>query len=227
MDLSIPKTNHKSVQKTNRYEILKSEESLIIKHNDGEMEGFFKNTISDKHLPIKESSIRQKIESMILIGLGISYFTTDVTIVDGISMTPTYANHQIIIKSYMSKQICESKIKRNSIVKFKSPEKENSIKRIIAVPGDEIEFDAFFIKVNGKLITSLNAEEHPTHGVKKPAKSIVHPDRKTNRKTLPLTTTIKLKDNEFYVMGDNVSNSIDSRKYGPIKQTDVISIIQK
>lgn len=214
------------VTKRNKnFDVLKSNDGVIVSYKDGNVEGFLKKKLSESFL--NESKFRQTIEMIILMGLGVTYFNTDITIVDGISMHPTYKNLQVIIKSKASTDVNKMLISKNSIIKFKTPDGETSIKRVVAVPGDEIEFDAFFLKVNGKLITSNNIEDHPTYGIKKPAKSIVHPDKKTNRKTLPLTTTIKLKDNEFYVMGDNVSHSIDSRKYGPIRQTDIISIVEK
>lgn len=36
------------------------------------------------------------------------------------------------------------------------------------------------------------------------------------------TQTFILKENEFFVLGDNANESIDSRLYGPINVSDVI-----
>lgn len=196
--------------------------SVAIKYNDGNIEGFIKGDINDILL---NESIITKVGSIIIVALGLTYFTTDITIVDGISMVPTYKNHEIIIKSRAARDVNKMMLDRGAIVKFKSPEGDTAIKRIIAKPGDEIEFDSIFIKVNGKIVDRGNMEKHPSYGIKKQAYSLKGTGQE--RKTDPYTTTITLKNNQYFLMGDNRTYSTDSRKYGPIADSSIISIINK
>lgn len=208
--------------KTNYGTISKTDNKLIIAYNDGNVEGFIKKQSIDEDF----SKIRYSIELFILVGLGITYFNTDITIVSGASMEPTYHNHKIIIRSVKAREINKLMISRDCIVKFKSPNGECAIKRIVGIPGDELEFNAFTIKVNGKVVTTHNTEKHPEGGLKTQAKSSKHKEKNRNN-TYPVNTTITLKENEYYVLGDNKMNSVDSKHYGPIHLDNIISILDK
>lgn len=194
------------------YKIIRSPGKIILKHNDGEQEGFIKSTKST----IKENW-RQKVELFLLIALGITYFTTDITIVDGVSMSPTYKNYQIIIKSKVPDKIKQMMIEKNAVIKFKSPTGETAIKRIIAGPGDTIELDGWITRINGKVIDDnnrSNAEMQLTTMIK-------------NRKRDHTVKTFTLSSDQYYVMGDNRENSIDSRNYGPILSDTIITVLEK
>lgn len=194
------------------YEIINSKNKILLKHRDGEQEGFIKTP----HQTLKEGW-RQKLELFLLLSLGITYFTTDITIVDGVSMSPTYKNYQVIVKSKVPNKVKQLMIGKNAIVKFKSPTGETAIKRIIAGPGDTIELDGWLVKINGKVIDDNNrnnAETQLTSMIK---------NRKKERNNKKFT----LSSNQYYVMGDNRENSIDSRNYGPIVNDTIITVLQK
>jgi signal peptidase I len=195
-----------------------------LSYNDGNFEGFLKKNIVDSVI-YESFSIKEKISTFIAIGLGLIHFNTDITIIDGVSMEPTFKNHKIIVKTNAAKDVKRMLLNQNTIVKFKSPEGDTSIKRIVALPGDTIEFDAMYIKVNGKTIDNTNIEPHPSSGIKTKAYSLSGNGK--IRKTNPFVTTVTLKNNEYFVMGDNRSKSVDSRKYGPITECSIISIIEK
>jgi signal peptidase I len=206
------------------YTILKSESGVILSHKDGEMEGFLKKQVSVDDILSEGMNIREKVFTFIAIGLGITHFNTDITVVDGISMEPKYKNMQLIIKSSAARQVNEMMLHNNTIVKFKL-ENDIYIKRIVGVPGDEIEFDAMYVKVNGEIIDNTNQNPHPEHGAKRKAYSLAGNGKE--RKVDTVVTTITLKDGEYFVMGDNRPYSIDSRKYGPINTSNIISILEK
>lgn len=211
------------VTKRNKnFDVLKSNDGVIVSYKDGNVEGFLKKKLSESFL--NESKFRQTIEMIILMGLGVTYFNTDITIVDGISMHPTYKNLQVIIKSKASTDVNKMLISKNSIIKFKTPDGETSIKRVVAVPGDEIEFDFNRVKINGDVVDVANEEPHPK-GIKKQAYSFTRNGKP--RKISPEITIIKLKKDEYFVMGDNKGNSVDSRKYGQINKNAIISVIEK
>jgi signal peptidase I len=196
--------------------ILKTNDKLIIKYNDGNTEGFIKNISLDE-------GIRQQLELFILLSLGICYFNTDITIVDGNSMYPTYKNFNVIIKSKNKDHLTKMLLSKNAIIKFKDPSNVTSIKRIVGVPGDIITFELTQIKVNDVVIDTNNTESPPPNSIIK---------IKNSKMNKPYSrpgafATLKLKDDEFFVMGDNKNNSTDSRNYGTIKTTSIISIIKK
>ena len=198
--------------------VTKDDNKIIIAFTDGNYEGIIKNKESNN---INEG-LRQAIETLILIGLGITYFNTDITIVDGRSMYPTYNNLQVIVKSKCSKTINKLMLNRNTIIKFKDTSNVTSIKLIVGVPGDVIEFDLQKIKKNGHLIDDNNSEEPPPGSVKQTSYTKLGKPR-----TRSAIATLTLKENEYFVMGDNKNNSLDSRNYGPIKDAAILSIIKK
>jgi signal peptidase I len=208
------------VKKTHNYTTFKSNDGIAISYNDGNIEGFTKSNLNETILT--ESGIRQKLEMLLAIGLGITYFTTDITIISGRSMEPTYKNYQIIIKTKASTDVNKILVSKNSIVKFISPTGDKSIKRIMGIPGDEIEFDIDIVRINGKVVDQENSEPHPVPTSQKKTYTRTGIERK-----LAPIDVLKLKSGEYFVMGDNPSDSIDSKAYGPIKDTAIISVLEK
>lgn len=197
------------------YTLFKSDKGVALSYKDGTTEGFVKGKLREHS--IDESSFREKVELFLLISLGIIYFTTDITIVDGVSMSPTYKNYQIIVKSKVTNKVKQMMIEKNVIVKFKSPGGETAIKRIVAMPGDTIELDGWLVKVNGKVVDDNNRKNAETQLTK------MIKNKKRNHNVEKFT----LSSDQYYVMGDNRENSIDSRNYGPITNDTIITVLQK
>lgn len=216
----LTKIGFKFVNKKPNYSVLKSDTGIALSYNDGTSEGFIKQNINES--VILESGIREKIGMIILVGLGLTYFNTDITIIDGKSMEPTFKNHQIIIKTKSSTNVNKILASKNSIVKFKSPSNQTSIKRIVGVPGDVIEFNIQKIKINGVVVDTVNDSPPPPGSI--PQVSFSKDGKQRSRSPL---ATLKLKNGEYFVMGDNRHNSVDSREYGPIKDSSIISVIEK
>lgn len=198
-----------------KYSVFKGDKGVYILHSDGNIEAFLKGHLEESGL--NEDLSRQIAESVILLGLGITYFTTDITIVNGVSMDPTYKNGQILIRSKKSKEVNRLLASRNSVVKFKSPEGDTCIKRVVAMPGDKVEFNGSNILVNGQLVDSNNQEWN--------ARNLQRMVR--NGKSDSQTEIKILKQDEYFVLGDNRDESIDSRNYGPIDGNCIISVIEK
>ena len=92
-------------------------------------------------------------------------------------------------------------INRGDVVVFhypRDPEK-SYIKRVIAVPGDELRIDHGRVFVNGKAIRE----------------AYVPPEYRDNRSVAELT----LPRDEYYMMGDHRSISSDSRDFGPVDRS--------
>lgn len=206
------------IVKKNNYTISKYPTGFVINYKDGTKEGFFKtDKIDETYL---SESLLGKIESVIILALGLTYFTTDVTVVKGRSMQPALRYGQVIIKSKAKAEVKKQLLQKGIIIKFVSPDGDVSIKRIVGVPGDTVTLDTTAVYVNDKLLDRLNTADHPMPNYQK---------RKyfDKGKASYLIDYIKLKDSEFFVMGDNKDNSIDSRDYGPIHSESILSIIGK
>ena len=136
----------------------------------------------------------------IAIVVPIRVFIAQPFVVSGASMYPTFENGQYLIVDELSYRL--STPKRDDVVVFKYPgdTKLFFIKRIIGLPNETVE-------INGSEITIVN-DTHP-EGLK-----LDQPFVENKSDTTP--TQIKLKDNEYFVMGDNRPHSSDSRAWGPV-----------
>lgn len=116
----------------------------------------------------------------------------------GPSMSPTYKEGNVIVVNKLSYKIGD--IKRGDIIVLSESEKY-MIKRVIGLPGEVIEYKNNRLYVNGK-----EQEE-------KYLDSNVYTEDFVS-KTIP--------EGEYLVLGDNRSDSLDSRDYGFISKKHVI-----
>jgi len=123
----------------------------------------------------------------------------------GSSMHPTYKNGEFLMANKITYRVSEPK--RGDVIIFKYSDTADFIKRIIGVPGDEVMIKDGKIYVNGEL---LNESAYLDPSVITNGGSYLHEGQ-----------TIKLNEDEYFVCGDNRSNSSDSRDFGPIKKTAI------
>ena len=137
----------------------------------------------------------------ILIVLPIRLFIAQPFIVSGASMYPTFHDSEYLIIDEISYILGEPK--RNDVVVFKYPKDTTKffIKRIIGLPGETVD-------INGEEVTITNEENKD--GFKLDQSYV---ENKSNT-----TGHYVLKDDEYFVMGDNRSASSDSRYWGPVKK---------
>lgn len=145
-----------------------------------------------------------------VIVIPIRYFLFQPFYVKGASMEPSFHNNDYLIVDEISYRFGEPK--RGDIIVFKYPKDQrmNLIKRIIGLPGETIKIS------NGKItIYNKDSEE-----------GILLKESYLSEKTLTCSfgdeSEIKLRDDEFYGLGDNRENSEDSRIFGPIKKDLII-----
>ena len=145
------------------------------------------------------------ISSAIIIP--IRYFLVQPFYVKGASMEPNFYDHEYLVIDELSYRLREPV--RGEIVVFRYPRDPSQffIKRVIGLPGETVE-------VTGGNILLYN-DEHP-NGLKLD-ETYLPTDLRTNGKD-----RVTLGDGEYYVMGDNRNESLDSRSFGAIHLTDVI-----
>lgn len=141
----------------------------------------------------------------ILIVAPIRFFIAQPFIVRGESMDPTYSDGQYLIIDELTYR--RKVPARGDVIVFKYPKDPSKyfIKRIIGLPNETVEIK------NG--IPSISSLENPK------GKILSEP----YLKDLSFETVLsqKLGPDEYFVMGDNRSNSLDSRIWGPLPKENI------
>jgi signal peptidase I len=133
-------------------------------------------------------------------------------IVEGSSMTPTLQEGNLLIINKFGYQYGE--ITRFDVIVFHANKKEDYVKRVIGLPGDELSYQ------NGKLFINGTLVEEPF--LKVYGKTF-EGDRLTENFTL-LDKTGKeiVPKGKLFVIGDNRLGSYDSRHFGFIDIDQVV-----
>jgi len=140
------------------------------------------------------------------IVMPIRYFLFQPFIVKGESMSPNFESGDYLIVDEISYRFAEPK--RGDVVVFKYPKDttQRFIKRIIGLPGETV------VVKNGEVsVTKSNGE------------NVVLDERylPNDLKTYGDADTT-LKDNEYFVLGDNRTYSYDSRSWGIVPAENII-----
>ncbi len=132
--------------------------------------------------------------ALILRSFVISPFKVSLT-----SMYPTLQPDDFILVEKITMRF--SSIKQGEVVVFRSPlgEKKDFVKRVIAVSGDKIESREGHVYVNDELLHESYLKQNFSMSI---VPQIVN-------------------QGEYFVMGDNRDNSLDSRNFGTIKIANI------
>ena len=126
------------------------------------------------------------------------YFV-DVDIVRGNSMEPAFKENDILlVRKY---DLIDVKKDDVVIVSWIYGLKQSLVKRIVAMPGDYIRIDEDGLFINDEFVAVIQADSDYF---------------KMNRQLL---------DNEYYLLGDNLSDSVDSRIFGPCVDLQIRGIV--
>ena len=144
--------------------------------------------------------------------------------VQGASMEPNFEDGQYLIVNELGYKETElglgnqnlytvkpfKVLKRQEVVVFRYPLDTSKffIKRAIGLPGEKVE-------IKDNQVTIYN-KDNP-NGFVLDEKSYLSSSVRTGG-----DQTIKLADDEYFVMGDNRMYSSDSRAWGPVKEQDII-----
>jgi signal peptidase I len=151
------------------------------------------------------------IAGALVIALVMKFFIVQVFWIPSGSMEHTLEVGDRVIVNKLSYKLHD--INRGDIVVFERPEDQNEeikdlIKRVIALPGEEISFDNGQVYINGQLLNEPYLEPG--------TQSTGHVFACTPQEPCQVPV------GEVWVMGDNRSNSKDSTYFGPIHEDDVV-----
>lgn len=152
------------------------------------------------NIVIKEcASWAFKIVIAVLVVFLVRTFLFQLCIVDGSSMEPTLHNKDLMI---VNKTLPITDFKRGDIIiirgneSYSIPEKVFYVKRLIGLPGDEIE-----IKDDKVFINNVELQEP----------YLVKSIQDSNLSLMENLDSMIIPNNSYFVMGDNRRNSMDSR----------------
>lgn len=146
-----------------------------------------------------------------IIAFALRYFAVQPYIVDGESMMPNYQNREYLLAEKISYSVGNPR--RGDVVIFKYPKNPslNYIKRIIGLPDEKVQ-------IANNQITIFNTG-HPSGVVL--TESYILKDSPTQTPNNSIYE-ITLKDNEYFVLGDNRGHSSDSREWGVLPKDNIL-----
>lgn len=166
-------------------------------------------TTSLKNFAIFLFELAKIIIISLLIIVPIRYFLIQPFYVKGASMEPNFYDREYLIVDEISYRFGDPD--RGDIVVFRYPRnpQEYFIKRVIAFPGEKVQIK------NGKVIV-YNDEN-------KDGVVLEEGYLDENEKTYGLTDDIiMVKEDEYFVLGDNRNASKDSRSFGAVNKSYII-----
>ena len=170
-----------------------------------------------RHLSDQESVWRQgavlvwEAFKIVVISLAIiipvRYYLIKPFYVKGASMEPNFYDHEYLIIDEITYRF--SGPKRGEPVVFRYPfdRQQYFIKRIIGLPGETI-------KISEGKVSIIN-NQNP-QGVTL-VEDYLLPAMQTHGDHL-----VTLSDDEYFLLGDNRTSSLDSRMFGPVKKSEIV-----
>ncbi len=147
-----------------------------------------------------------------VIAFLIRFYLVQPFYVSGSSMEPTFKNGEYLLIDEITYKFREPE--RGEVIVFKFPQdpKENYIKRIIGLPNEKVEIkEGEIIIYNSCYPKGIKLKEN-----------YLPPGTKTPGSLPPPLEGHYLKENQFIVLGDNRSNSSDSRVWGAVHKKNII-----
>ncbi len=156
---------------------------------------------------IKET-VKIIVISLVII-LPIRWYVIQPFYVKGASMEPNFYNHDYLIINEIGYRFDNPQ--RGDIVIFKYPKDPSQyfIKRIIGLPGERV-----VVSASKNKVTIFNKDFPQGVDLKE---DYLSPDEVNIR-----NADVVLGDDEYFVMGDNRNQSMDSTVFGPVKKDLII-----
>ena len=144
---------------------------------------------------------------VMLLGILITVFVVQRSIIQGPSMEPTLNDGDQIFIEKVSKHFS---INRGDIVTIDHTDPSNPeillIKRIIGLPGELVEIKEGGVYINGEKLQENYLPQN--------LETLVDPSLDFEK--------IKLTEDQYFVLGDNRPVSKDSRRIGPVREEQII-----
>jgi len=167
---------------------------------------------------------------IVMIVLLIRAFVAQAYNIPSGSMKPTLLVGDFILVNKLVYRFSEPK--RGDIVVFKYPIDPNIdfIKRIIALPGEEVEVRNNQVFINGKPLPLIEVGRGEENGVRKVIYEEVLPEGIKHKvqfyEDFPFSKRdfgpVVVPPNHYFVMGDNRDNSEDSRYWGFLPRENIV-----
>lgn len=162
----------------------------------------------------------------LIVGVGMARFVLwEPMKVNGTSMAPTLANAQTIVVNkhafglqlpLLPWRFGSSSPNVGDVVVFKSPQGDSWIKRVAAGPGQQILYvPSVGWFSNGVFLSSDNRHNVGNTTYPQWMESLVHTKVKVGKHEGWMIT---IPSSRYFLLGDNFSNSIDSRNIGPVRE---------
>ena len=155
-----------------------------------------------------------ELSKIIIISLAIilpiRYFVVQPFYVNGQSMEPTFDNNEYLLVDELSYQLPANVAKptRGDVVVFRYPRDPSKffIKRLIGLPGETVSIAGGHVKIS-------NAE-HPD--------GFVLNEPYLNGQPTSGDYTVPVAQDEYFLLGDNRGQSLDSRVFGPVTHAHIV-----
>jgi signal peptidase I len=148
----------------------------------------------------------------IILAAAIRYFFFAPIVVDGDSMTPTLHNQDRMIVNKIGYKI--GKPERFDIVVFHATVDKDYIKRVIGLPGDEVEYRDDVLYINGRAYEEPYLDEKKAEHPDGPLTEDFTLEERTGSKVVP--------EGHIFVLGDNRRFSKDGRHIGTVSIEEVL-----
>ena len=157
---------------------------------------------------------KQVLQLLVAVGIGLgsylvaTHYVFGTVIVDGDSMNPTLHSTERFLLNRVEFYFREPAA--GDIVVIRDPEDGGlSVKRIVAVGGEQVKLNGGAVFVNDRRLH----EPYLGSGTR------TYGSRSRN------FDSIHCGQNEFFVLGDNRTNSADSRIYGPVTRQNILGVV--
>lgn len=127
-------------------------------------------------------------------------FVAEVFRIPSGSMTPTLQVHDRVLTVKFAYRLGEPE--RGDLAVFEAPDGEINIKRIVALGGDSVEIRDGMLQVN------RDVKREPYVDYERADSTFYGPTR--------------VPEGTVFMLGDNRTNSIDSRSYGPVSEDELL-----
>lgn len=142
------------------------------------------------------------------IVIPLRYYVAQPFIVRGSSMEPNFVNREYLVVDEITYRFRKPKREEAIVLRYPQNPNEYLIKRIIGLPGEEVEISSGEVKIKNK--------EYP-EGLTLAQAYL----EESKRPTYPGVKT-RLGEDEFFVLGDNRPSSSDSRAWGVLPKKFIV-----